>query len=240
MKRPKNRKAKALTTANRRAYLGLAIGAATGLALLAMVLSVPPSISSEQLAADVKAQTVRLTPAGSPGKNGQPPPAGLPLAATASPGQAPRSVDPPHERPQYLPVGFDKLSAFPFVVTDQMVDGRKDELTASRKTVAQIPDGIKALNEREISLRGFMLPMKCEGRLTTEFLLLKNQGLCCYGVSPKINEWVNVRVAGKGVKVIMDEPVTVCGTFHVGDVRQNGELVGIYRLDADKLKGPGD
>ena len=33
----------------------------------------------------------------------------------------------------------------------------------------------------------------------------------------------------------MDQPVTVCGTFHVGDVRENGELVGIYRLDAEKL-----
>ena len=55
---------------------------------------------------------------------------------------------------------------------------------------------------------------------------------------PKITEWVNVRMIGKGVKPIMDEPVTVCGIFHVGDVRERGELVGIYRLDAEKLIGP--
>ena len=57
-------------------------------------------------------------------------------------------------------------------------------------------------------------------------------------IPPKITEWVNVRMIGKGVKPIMDEPVTVCGTFHVGDVRERGDLVGIYRLDAEKLLGP--
>ena len=85
-----------------------------------------------------------------------------------------------------------------------------------------------------------MLPMKFEGQKATEFLLLKNQSLCCYGVAPKITEWVDVRMTGKGVKAIMDQPVTVCGIFHVGDVRENGDLVGIYRLDGDRLKGPGE
>jgi len=32
--------------------------------------------------------------------------------------------------------------------------------------------------------------------------------------------------------------VTVCGTLQVGDVRERGSLVGIYRLDAEKLIGP--
>ncbi len=49
------------------------------------------------------------------------------------------------------------------------------------------------------SLKGFMLPMKVNGSLTTDFLLLKNQGLCCYGLPPKITEWVNVRMTGKGI-----------------------------------------
>jgi hypothetical protein len=75
--------------------------------------------------------------------------------------------------------------------------------------------------------------------LATDFLILRNQSMCCYGIPPKINEWVSVRMIGKGVKPIMDEPVTVCGIFQVGDVRERGELVGIYRLEADELKGPG-
>jgi hypothetical protein len=79
--------------------------------------------------------------------------------------------------------------------------------------------------------------MKFEGKLTTEFLLLKNQGLCCYGLPPWITEWVKVQMAGKGVKPVLDTPVTVCGSFHVGDFRESGQLVGIYTLDGDRLKG---
>ena len=83
-----------------------------------------------------------------------------------------------------------------------------------------------------------MLPMNFQGELATDFLILRNQSMCCYGVIPNITEWVNVRMIGKGVKPIMDQPVTVSGRFHVGDVRENGSLVGIYRLDAEKLLGP--
>ena len=119
-----------------------------------------------------------------------------------------------------------------------MVDAPTNAAAASLKTLAQIPDGIKALNDKEVSVRGYMLPMNFQAGLATDFLILRNQSMCCYGVHPEITEWVNVRMIGKGVKPIMDQPVTVCGTFHVGDVREHGSLVGIYRLDAEKLLGP--
>jgi hypothetical protein len=141
-------------------------------------------------------------------------------------------------RPAYLAISFEKLSAFPFVVTDQLLDGTKDAGRGPLNTLGQIPAGVRALNDKEIALQGFMLPMKFDHGLTTEFLILRNQGMCCYGVPPKITEWVNVRTAGKGVKPIMDQPVTVCGTFHVGEVRENGDLVGIYRLDCERLINP--
>jgi len=140
---------------------------------------------------------------------------------------------------KYASIGFDVLSGFRFVVTDQMADSSKDRTLASSKTLEQIPPAVKALNEQEVSLKGFMLPMKVNGSLTTDFLLLKNQGLCCYGLPPKITEWVNVRMKGKGIKPIMDQPVTICGLLHVGEVREDGDLVGIYRLDGEKIGGNG-
>ena len=82
---------------------------------------------------------------------------------------------------------------------------------------------------------GFMLPVRVEGGLTSNFLLLRNQSACCYGVMPRVNEWVIVRMAGRGVKPVMDVPITALGTFHVGDVRENGQLVGIYMLDCNQL-----
>jgi hypothetical protein len=245
LRRKRNRKAKALAAANRRAYVSLALGAAVAAALFAMALSVPPRISPEQLAADVKAQRVHKRAVDFSAEATDPvsvePP---PLAANSHKDvellSTNNSALSRNDAPRYLLVNFEKLSAFRFFVTDQMVDKPQARLAASRNTLQQIPEAVKALNEKDVSLSGFMLPMKYEGKLTTEFLLLKNQSLCCYGMPPKIMEWVNVRVVGKGVKPIMDVPVTVSGVFHVGDVRENGELVGIYSLDAETVKGAGE
>ena len=238
MKRQKIRKAKALAAANRQAYLGLAIGAAVGIALFAMALLVVPIGSPSQM---VKAQMVHTkTTESAPQPHTMPaPPA---VASTLRPTSPPTREAPvptagaqAPAQPARLSVGFDQLAGFPFDVTDQMVGGATDAAAASRKTLAQIPAAIKALNDKEVSVKGYMLPMTFQKGLTTDFLILRNQSMCCYGVPPKITEWVNVRMVGKGVKPIMDEPVTVCGTFHVGDVRERGDLVGIYQLDGDQL-----
>ena len=136
----------------------------------------------------------------------------------------------------YYAADFAALSGFPFTVTAQMVDGSSNSARIVSEIMEQIPGDVKALDEKAVSLKGFMLPVRLQGSQTTEFLLLKNQTLCCYGVTPKITEWVNVLMKGSGVKVKMDEPVSVCGIFHVGEFRENGELVGIYRLDGDMIR----
>lgn len=242
MKRQKIRKAKALAAANRRPYLGLAIGTAVGVALFAVAFFVVPIGSPARM---LRAQAVHGTPVGLEAEtNGTAVIASITEPATPdTPSTNPDSATPgaaatPIAHPAYLAISFEKLSGFPFVVTDQLLDGTKDSGRGPLNALAQIPAGVKALNGKEIALQGFMLPMKFDHGLTTEFLILRNQGMCCYGVPPKITEWVNVRIEGKGVKPIMDQPVTVCGTFHVGEVRENGDLVGIYSLDCDRLINP--
>jgi hypothetical protein len=83
-----------------------------------------------------------------------------------------------------------------------------------------------------------MLPLKVEGGLVTELLIMRDQSMCCYGVQPKINEWVSVKMARVGVKPIMDQPVTLFGKLRVGEMRENGYLVGIYALDGEKMEAP--
>ena len=241
MKRQKIRKAKALAAANRQAFLGLAIGAAAAISLLAMALLVVPIGSPSQ---KVKAQAVHKKATESALKI-QAVPTPPAVAATLPPSSPPTAKAPgptasaqDAAQPACLSVGFDQLAGFPFEVTDQMVDAPTNAAAASLKTLVQIPDGIKALNEKKVSVRGYMLPMNYQEGLATDFLILRNQSMCCYGVIPNITEWVNVRMIGKGVKPIMDQPVTVSGRFHVGDVREHGSLVGIYSLDAEQLAGP--
>jgi hypothetical protein len=126
----------------------------------------------------------------------------------------------------YLKVGFERLGSFPFVGDCSTV--------SAAATEAQIPAAIKKLNGQKVVVTGFMLPVKMgnNDELTTEFLLLKSQLLCCYGVAPQANEWVLVE-RPKGVKPLMDVPISFRGTLHVGAMFENGYLTGIYSLDGE-------
>lgn len=132
----------------------------------------------------------------------------------------------------YPSVGFDKLASYNFDVPD---DGPVTNTAGPDKADEQIPPSVKAFNRKKVSIKGFMLPLKVENGTVTEFLILKDQSMCCYGNVPKITEWVSVKTAGKGVKPIMDVPVSIEGTLHVGAMRENGYLVGIYQMDGDKM-----
>jgi hypothetical protein len=239
-KQRKIKRAKAQAAANRNSYFELALGAGivAGMAVMAL-LAIPTGAPREM----VRAQALRETDVNVQAKAIQPSPQ-MPKAARPIDGEAIQAagitagqaaVAPVRARPTVETISFQRLAAFPFVVTTQMLSDKKDSWAASEGTLRQIPDEVKALNGREVALQGFILPMKFEHGLATEFLLMRNQNLCCYGVTPKITEWVNVRSVGGGIKPVMDQPVTVVGTFHVGEVRENGDLVGIYSLDGRKV-----
>jgi hypothetical protein len=136
----------------------------------------------------------------------------------------------------YAVVGFDKLAAYRIEIPDDLLGPVTNDLAAATaKTEALIPDSVKALSKKRVSLRGFMLPLKVEGGLVTELLIMKDQSMCCYGTVPKIHEWVSVKMVDKGVKPLMDQPVNLQGTLHVGEMRENGYLTGIYRMDGERL-----
>ncbi|HZV35187.1 MAG TPA: DUF3299 domain-containing protein [Verrucomicrobiae bacterium] len=136
----------------------------------------------------------------------------------------------------YLAVGFDKLASYNFEVDNSPAT---NVTPATDKANDQIPARVKSLDNKKVSIRGFMLPLKVSKGVVTEFLIMKDQSLCCYGSVPKITEWVSVKTpAEHGVKSIMDEPVNIEGTLHVGAMRENGYLIGIYHMDGDKLIAP--
>jgi hypothetical protein len=222
----KARRKKALKRATQYSLLGLAIGAGVGTSLFMMVVSVTPTISSKQLADAVRSQAVHDAVINPAPQSSNPPPG---LASDSL------TIPPFTNKDGFFPVGFEQLAGFRFAVTDRIMDPARNSQVTLDGATNQIPAAIRALNDHPVSVKGFMLPMQFNGSLATDFLLMRNQNLCCYGMFPKITEWVNVHMAGKGVKPIVDQPVTISGTFHVGEVRENGNLVGIYRLDGQKL-----
>lgn len=140
-----------------------------------------------------------------------------------------------------LAVGFDRLSSFSFEVTDEILQSNTTNATqVASRTAEQIPKTVMAYDQKRIALKGFMLPLKVEGGKVTEMLIMRDQSMCCYGAVPKINEWVSVKMVGSGVRPIMDQAVTLYGKLHVGEMRENGYLVGIYRMDGERIDGPAE
>jgi len=142
------------------------------------------------------------------------------------------------EVPGYTEVTFDRLAGFDFVLTKEMADGTGDPKDIDRRAKAQIPANISAFDGKKVVIEGFLLPVKMNDSLAVEFLLMRNQSMCCYGVPPKVNEWITVQVNGKGARPQMDQPIAVAGVLHVGPIEENGCLAGIYRLDGEKVFAP--
>jgi hypothetical protein len=151
--------------------------------------------------------------------------------ASAAPAPVSTLVTPPVAS-EYAAIGWDRLAAYTFETDDQPFTNTDP---AADKANQQIPAAVKSLDDKKIALRGFMLPLKVDDGAVTEFLILKDQSMCCYGNTPRMNEWVSVKTTGAAVKSIMDTPVTIYGTIHVGARRDNGYLVGIYQMDGEKL-----
>jgi hypothetical protein len=113
-----------------------------------------------------------------------------------------------------------------------------DPTTGGTKVTGPFPASIQTLHDKPVSVEGYMLPLKGEAGLITEFLLLKDQTQCCFGGPQNLSECVEVRMSGKGVNAAIDIPVTVFGIFRLGEVRENGYLTGIYRMDGEQMVVP--
>jgi hypothetical protein len=176
--------------------------------------------SAEEPAGDIRGQPIAATVASN-----------APAMTNAAPAAAKKIGE-------YHVVGFDKLAGYNFEVSDELLAPSTNSAALSQRVDSQIPGTVKAFDEKPVALNGFMLPLKVEGGLVTELLIMRDQSMCCYGVQPKINEWVSVKMTRAGVKPVMDQPVTLFGKLRVGEMRENGYLVGIYAMDGEKMEAP--
>jgi hypothetical protein len=129
----------------------------------------------------------------------------------------------------YLKVGFDQLASYTF--TPPAFDPAASKPASGEE---QIPAAIKALDGHKVVITGYMVPVKMDKGLVTEFLLMRNTLACCFGGVPNMNEWVIVTMP-QGVQSLVDTPISLYGQLKVGAMFENGYITGIYRLAADKL-----
>lgn len=131
----------------------------------------------------------------------------------------------------YLRVNFEQLASYTF--TPPQYDPAATGVPAQTGE-EQIPTAVKELSGKKAVIVGYMVPVKMDQGLVTEFLLMRNTLACCFGGVPNMNEWVVVKMR-RGVQPVMDTPVAFYGDFRVGAIFENGYITGLYRLDGEKM-----
>jgi len=141
-----------------------------------------------------------------------------------------RAIPSPPVEGGYLKISFYWLSFFDYV--RPLADAPPGPDGKPPTGEEQIPAAIKRWSGAKAEVTGYMVPTEFRDGKTTEFLLMANQMLCCYGTVPKVNDWILVHLPG-GTEVIQDRPITFRGRFHVGAVVTDGILTAVYGLEAE-------
>src|SRR5687768_1605813 len=89
----------------------------------------------------------------------------------------------------YLRLGFDTLSDFPFNVYEVVNPAGGRPLLQSTNS---IPPSVKAYDGKPVTVRGYVLALRLRKGLVQEFLLLRDQGTCCFGEAAQINHFIRV------------------------------------------------
>lgn len=122
-------------------------------------------------------------------------------------------------------VSFSTLSNFEYELPDPLDRDAKPNLN-------QVPAAIKALNGKQISIRGFMLPLDLDNTGVAEFMLNGSLDMCYFGAPVRMNEWVLVRMAGAKKARFTHLPIVVSGKLEVGEQIKNGRVMSLYRMSA--------
>lgn len=134
---------------------------------------------------------------------------------------------------EFHPIGFDQLAGFDFATPT--LDRERPIEPQVAALLERIPWSVRKFDGAKVVMSGYMLPVVVEDGLVREFILMKDQQGCCYGMMPAMNEWVVVKIPS-GVNAAMDETIFIYGTIKVGPQVNDGYLAGIYQIDGVFLK----
>lgn len=95
-----------------------------------------------------------------------------------------------------------------------------------------IPQEIKALEGKQIYLKGFMYPT---GRMyeLTQFVLCKDNAQCCFGGEPALQDMIGVTINNNRTTTHSDSLTGVAGKLRLNPNYHGGKLEPIYLLEAD-------
>lgn len=95
-----------------------------------------------------------------------------------------------------------------------------------------VPEVFQELDGAVVTLTGYMLPLTFNQGRTRDFMLMRSQAACCFGQTPKANEFVFVTAAPvDGVAAVQDVPLAFTGVLRVRPVKQGEAVVQCFFLE---------
>jgi hypothetical protein len=110
------------------------------------------------------------------------------------------------------------------------------------EAMKSIPQEIRDLEGRVVSIEGFMVPLRYsetdDG--VTSFLLSRFQLSCCFGLVPRANELVEVEMDPEhSAPYVSYIPITITGRIHVGPKEgDTSAMSAIFRMIAPTVTIP--
>ncbi len=132
-------------------------------------------------------------------------------------------------------VSFELLGGFPYELTDGPGEGQ-DAAEWARDLDAQFPKEVMQYRDQEVELLGYIIPIDFKDGKVISFVLVSSPMACCFGVVPKINEWVHVKISEGISSLLVDIPLKVRGNLRIGADIQDGAVLSIYRMDATSVR----
>lgn len=110
------------------------------------------------------------------------------------------------------------------------------------KAVGTIPADVLALGGKKLRIYGILKPLDLKDGYATHFVLIATVDVCGFGVTPRINERIDVLMApGTKWKAYasngLDLEASVFGTFSIKEVLdKDNQVLDLYHLVADKIE----
>ncbi|MCA8991987.1 MAG: DUF3299 domain-containing protein [Planctomycetaceae bacterium] len=123
-----------------------------------------------------------------------------------------------------VPDGYQRVSFY----KDISEKGFVQDQTSPR---LQPPPEVDALDGKKVFLKGYIFPTQQASGLT-KFLLLKDNGQCCFGGKPAVQDRITVDLVGFNVDHTYNK-VSVSGTFRVNQNFAGDDSDAVYHIDAD-------
>ena len=168
------------------------------------------------------------------GQSAGPTPTACPVQIGRDSKSAPPTVFSQVENHPLVP--WETLAHFQYDIPDW--DDKQKPKSRLKNKKFPIPDFIQRLNGTNVAVVGFMIPLDTNGQgdRVFSFILAMSRASCCYGIVPKMNEWMFIQMEkGKDADDTMDVPVTVFGTFEVGEEIAKHQGWSLYRMVSDKV-----